>query len=93
MQNPFPLAPEPETLCALEAVAMPTGTAEGEIDPMTVPMKEIVASSPHVDSNASEGDNMALLPRNTVRESEDIFKMLPGAHLNLRLAFHRSLAY
>lgn len=75
MHYPFPLAPEPETKCAPEAVAdaqMPTGTFEGEIDPMTVPMKEIVASSPHVDSNASEGDNLALLPRNTVRESGDI---------------------
>ncbi|KAH7619098.1 hypothetical protein Ndes2526B_g06051 [Nannochloris sp. 'desiccata'] len=66
VQYPFPLAPEPDTQCAPEAVAMPTGTAEEEVDPTTVPMQEIVASSPHVDSNASEGDNLALLPRNTV---------------------------
>lgn len=72
MHYPFPLAPQPDTKVAQEAVDIPTGTSEGEIDPMTVPMKEIVASSPHVDSNASEGDNLALLPRNTVRESQDI---------------------
>lgn len=89
MQYPFPLAPEPDTQCAPEAVAMPTGTAEEEVDPTTVPMQEIVASSPHVDSNASEGDNLALLPRNTVRESKDILKMLPGAQLNFQLAFRR----
>jgi hypothetical protein len=63
---PSAMAPEPDTQTGQEAVAMPTGTAEGEMDPMTVPMKEIVSINPHIDSNASEGDNMALLPRNTV---------------------------
>jgi hypothetical protein len=50
-----------------EVVVMPTGTVEARMDPMDVPMKEISASNPHVDSNASDGDNTALLPRNTVR--------------------------
>lgn len=66
MLHPLPLAPEPDTHTSPEAVTMPTGTAEVDVNPMPSPMKEIIASSPHIDSNASEGDSVALLPRNTV---------------------------
>ena len=67
-----PLAPEPDTQRAPDAVVIPSQPVEEEIDPMTVPMKEIISGSPHIDSNASKGDNLALLPRNTVIEISDI---------------------
>lgn len=43
---------------------------EAVLSEKDLPMQAIIATSPHADSNASEGDivnAMALLPRNTVR--------------------------
>ena len=74
MVHSLPLAPEPEKVQEVAGLTAMPGTAEEDVTPMTAPMKEIVASSPHIDSNASEGDSMALLPRNTVRLNLKIFE-------------------